>query len=139
MMRYVSQKKIASSNLTWGYLGFLTSKVCKFNSETLVDLRVHTITIHQATPNSEDQTIRVDERDPLSSKGPTLSILIEIDPEPHRGRDDTTYEIASDVLSPTPSVSSIETDEPEGEYDVELPLHSFELVRFLTGLEVFQS
>jgi hypothetical protein len=37
------------------------------------------------------------------------------------------------------TVSSIETDEPEEEYDIGSPSNSFELVRFPTGLEVFQS
>ena len=131
-------RKLALSNLTRSNLGFLTSKVSLFQKPWF-DLRVHAITIHQAMLSSEDQTIPVDERGLLSSKGQTLNVLVEIDPEPHRGRDDTTYEIASDVLSPTPSVSSIETDEPEEEDDVEFPTYSFELVRHPAGFGVFQS
>jgi hypothetical protein len=53
---------------------------------------------------------------------------VEVDPEPHRGRNETTYEIASDIPSPT-TAPSIETDEFEREYDVESPSHPFEFVR----------
>ena len=69
-----------------------------------------------------------------------MSVLVEIDPEPHRGRNEMTYEIASDVSSPATTVSSITADEPEGEYDVGFPLsHSFELVGCPTRLEGSQS
>jgi len=51
------------------------------------------------------------------------------------------YEIASDTLSPTTTVSSIGADEPEEEEedDAESPSHSFELVRLSTRSEVSQS
>jgi hypothetical protein len=65
-------------------------------------------------------------------------VLVEIDPEPRRGLDEATYQIASDTSSPTTTVSSIETDEPEEEYDIGSPSNSFELVRLSVGLGVFQ-
>ena len=46
-------------------------------------------------------------------------MLVEIEPGPQQGRDKVTYEIASDTLSPTMSVSSTDIDDdPEGEYDI---------------------
>ena len=88
--------------------------------------------------NSGDEIVRVDERDPLLPKGPTLSILVEIDPEPHRGQDETTYQIASDTSSPTTTVSSIETDEPEEKYDTGSSSNPFKLVRLPARLGVPQ-
>ena len=85
---------------------------------------------------AEDQTGHIDGRDLPWSKGPTLNVLIEIDPELRRGRDDVVYEIASDTLSPTTTVSSIGTDDPEKEDDVRS--RPFELVRLPTGSGVFQ-
>jgi len=50
------------------------------------------------------------------------------------------YEIASDTLSPTTTVSSIGADESEEEEDdAESPSHSFELVRIPARSEVSQS
>ena len=89
------------------------------------------ITVHQPTFNPEDRTIRADEHEFLSPKGPTLSILVEIESGPHKGRDETIYEIASDTLSPTTAVSSTDTDDPEEEYDIP-PSHSSEPVRLPT-------
>ena len=78
----------------------------------------------------ECQTASFDERDLLSPNGPTLSLLVEIDPGARRGRDEMTYEIASDVWSPTMTVSSIGADEPEEDYDVDVfPSPSSGLVR----------
>ncbi|KAF9646649.1 hypothetical protein BDM02DRAFT_2981500 [Thelephora ganbajun] len=56
----------------------------------------------------------------LTSKGPTLNILVEIDLKPRQGRDGLTYEIASDIASPTMIVSSIDSGEPEGKYDTDV-------------------
>jgi len=112
----------------------------KSNPYTLVQgFCNHHLTESQPThQTAEDQTRHIDGRDPPWSKGPTLNVLIEIDPELRRGRDDVVYEIASDTLSPTTTVSSIETDEPEEEDDVKSPSRPFELVRLPTGSEVFQ-
>ena len=71
-----------------------------------------------------------DERGLLPPKGPTLNLLVEIDPEPRRGLDETTYEIASDTWSPTMTIASIGADEHEGECDTDAyPSHSLEHVR----------
>jgi len=56
-----------------------------------------------------------------------LGVLVEIEPELHQGQYETTYEIASDTLSPTMSGSSIDSDDPEEEYGVS-PSHSLELL-----------
>jgi len=82
--------------------------------------KVESQPIHHTTPNLEGQTPSFDERDLLSPSGPTLSLLVEIDPGARRSRDEPTYEIASDVWSPTMTVSSIGADEPEEDYDVDV-------------------
>jgi len=82
---------------------------------------------YRTSPNSEDQIVSHDERDLLSSKEPTLNLLVEIDPDPHRGRDETTYEIASDTWSPAMTVSFVGGDQHEEEYDIDVfPSHSLE-------------
>jgi len=88
---------------------------------------------------AKDQAGRIDEHDLPSSKGPTLNVLIEIDPGLRRGRDETIHEIASDTLSPATTVSSIETDEPEEEDDAEHPSRPLEFVRLPAGSEVFEA
>lgn len=93
--------------------------------------------MHQTT-SSEDQTVRVDERELLSFKGPTLNVLVEIEAEPHRGRDEPTYEIASDTLSPTMTVSSIDVDDPEGGHDIS-PSHSLEPVGLQLDWRLFRA
>ena len=52
-------------------------------------------------------------------------MLVKIESEPQQDRDKATYEIASDTLSPTMTVSSTDIDDPEGEYDTP-PSHSSE-------------
>lgn len=74
--------------------------------------------VHHTAPNSEERSF--DERGPLSFKGPTLNLLVEIDPESRRARNEVTYEIASDVWSPTVTATSIGTEEPEGEHDMDM-------------------
>ena len=69
--------------------------------------------------------MRADERD-FSPQG--LGVLVEIEPELHQGQYETTYEIASDTLSPAMSASSIDSGGPEEEYSVS-PSHSLEPVR----------
>lgn len=73
-----------------------------------------------------------DGRNLLPSKGPTLSILVEIEPELYQGRDEMIYEIASDTLSPTMTVSSVDPDEPEEEDDAASSHSLLELVRLPT-------
>ena len=53
-------------------------------------------------------------------------MLVEIESVPQQDRDKLTYEIASDTLSPTMTVSSTDVDDPEGDYDTP-PSHSSEL------------
>lgn len=88
-------------------------------SSTSSDDKAESQPAHQTTPNLEDQTASFDGRDLLSSQGSTLSLLVEIDPEPRRGRDEVTYEIASDTWSPAMTISSDGASEPgEGDIDV---------------------
>lgn len=59
-----------------------------------------------------------------------MNLLIEIDPDPRRGRDEATYEIASDTWSPTVTVSSTGADRREGGDDIDMsPSDSLEPVR----------
>ena len=62
-------------------------------------------------------------------------MLVEIEPEPQQDRDKVTYEIASDTLSPTMTVSSTDIDDPEGEYDTPPP-HSSELVMTVSSTDM---
>jgi hypothetical protein len=94
---------------------------------------------HQTTSNSEDQTVRTDERGPSTPKRPTLGVLVEIDPEPHRGLGEITYQIASDLPSPTTTVSSTESDESGEEYDIRPPSNPFEPVRPPHWIRGFQN
>lgn len=71
--------------------------------------------------------MRADEHH-FSSQGQPLGVLVEIEPESHQGQHETTYEIASDTLSPTMSVSSIDSGDPEEECSVSSS-RSLELVR----------
>jgi hypothetical protein len=87
-----------------------------------------------------NRTELFDERDRLSSTGPALNLLVEIEPEQHGGGDEVTYEIASDVWSPTMTVSSIGGDETEGEYDIGMsPSRPLKLVRLPTSLGSFKA
>ena len=92
--------------------------------------------VRDATPNLAGQKDPFDEGDSLSSKGPSLNLLVEINPEPRRSRNEVTYEIASDVWSPTMTVSSIGagvSGEPEEEYDIDMSsFHPSEPVRMHT-------
>lgn len=64
-----------------------------------------------------------------------MNLLVEIDPEPRRSRDEVTYEIASDVWSPTMTVSSVGAGE-SGEDDTDMsPSDSLRLVRSLLDWE----
>ena len=137
MIKYVILEN-ASTSLTWIKSGFLLPEVSLIQ-RSFPKVRVQAITqdhpqaeshssLH-STLDSEDQTARFG----LSScNGPSSSVLVEIDPEPRRSWE-ATYEIASDILSPTMTVSSVKTDEDEGEHDIDIfPSRSLEPVRVTT-------